>query len=53
VSVPVFAIGGITPDRVAAVRAAGPHGVAVISAILAAERPAEATKQFIEILGGA
>lgn len=53
VSVPVFAIGGITPDRVAAVRAAGAHGVAVISAILAAERPGEATKRFIEALGGA
>jgi len=53
VSIPVLAIGGITPDRVAAVRAAGADGVAVISAILAAERPAEATKQFIEILGGA
>jgi len=53
VSVPVFAIGGITPDRGAAVRAAGAHGVAVISAILAAERPGEATKRFIEVLGSA
>ena len=53
VSVPVFAIGGVTPDRVAAVRAAGAHGVAVISAILAAERPGEATKRFIEVLGSA
>ena len=53
VSVPVFAIGGITPDRVAAVRVAGVHGVAVISAILGAERPAEATKRFIEALGSA
>ena len=51
VSVPVFAIGGIRPERVAAARAAGAHGVAVISAILAAERPANATKQFIEALG--
>lgn len=53
VSVPVFAIGGITPDRVAAVRVAGVHGVAVISAILGAERSAEATKRFIEALGSA
>lgn len=52
VSVPVFAIGGITPDRVAAIRAAGAHGVAVISAILTAERPGEATKRFVEALGG-
>ncbi|MBI4588100.1 MAG: thiamine phosphate synthase [Candidatus Rokubacteria bacterium] len=53
VSVPVFAIGGIIPDRVAAVLATGAHGVAVISAILAAERPSESTKQFIEALGSA
>ncbi|MBI3031728.1 MAG: thiamine phosphate synthase [Candidatus Rokubacteria bacterium] len=53
VSVPVFAIGGITADRVAAVRAAGAHGVAVISAIFGAERAGEATKQFIEVLGSA
>ena len=53
VSARVFAIGGITADRVAAVRAAGAHGVAVISAILGAGRPAEATKAFIEALGSA
>lgn len=53
VTIPVFAIGGITAERLAAVRAAGAHGVAVISAILAAERPAEATKAFLDILGSA
>ena len=53
VSVPVFAIGGVTGERVADVRAAGAHGVAVIAAILAAECPGEATKQFIEALGSA
>lgn len=53
VAVPVFAIGGITAERVAEVRAAGAHGVAVISAILPAERPGEATKKFLEALGGA
>ena len=51
VNVPVFGIGGITPKRVADVRAAGAHGVALISAILAAERPGEATKAFLEALG--
>jgi len=51
VRIPVFAIGGITPERVPAVREAGAHGVAVISAILGAERPGEATKQLIEALG--
>ena len=53
VSVPVLAIGGVTADRVAAVRAAGAHGVAVISAILTAEVPGDATKRFIEALGSA
>lgn len=51
VAIPVFAIGGITPDRVAAVRATGALGVAVISAILAAERPSDATKAFLDVLG--
>jgi thiamine-phosphate pyrophosphorylase len=53
VNIPVFAIGGITPTRVADVRARGAHGVAVISAILTAERPGEATKAFVEALGSA
>ncbi len=53
VTIPVFAIGGITPDRVNAVRAAGAHGVAVISAVLSAERPGDATKAFLDVLAGA
>ena len=52
-SIPVFAIGGITPERVAEVRAAGAQGVAVISAILAADRPGEAAKAFLDALGNA
>lgn len=50
VGVPVIAIGGITPERVAAVRAAGAAGVAVISAILEADSPAGATSRFLEQL---
>jgi thiamine-phosphate pyrophosphorylase len=50
---PVLAIGGITPARVAEVLGHGAAGVAVISAILGAERPAEATKTFLEALGRA
>jgi thiamine-phosphate pyrophosphorylase len=50
VPIPVIAIGGITPERVAEVRAAGAHGVAAISAILAAESPAEATRRFLDAL---
>jgi thiamine-phosphate pyrophosphorylase len=50
VRVPVVAIGGITPDRVADVRRAGARGVAVISAILFADDPGAATKRFLDQL---
>ncbi|MFQ5897047.1 MAG: thiamine phosphate synthase [Candidatus Methylomirabilia bacterium] len=53
VRLPVFAIGGITPERVRAIALTGAHGVAVISAILDAEQPARATKAFIDALGSA
>lgn len=46
VDVPVVAIGGVTPEDVAAVRAAGAHGVAVISAVLDHPDPAEMTRRF-------
>jgi thiamine-phosphate pyrophosphorylase len=52
VRIPVVAIGGITPERVGEVRAAGAHGVAAISAILADESPASATRRFLEALDG-
>jgi thiamine-phosphate pyrophosphorylase len=50
---PVLAVGGITPARVREVLDAGARGVAVISAIVAAERPADATKAFLDELGRA
>ena len=50
VGIPVVAIGGITPERVAAVREAGAAGVAAISAILDTASPAAATKRFLEAL---
>jgi thiamine-phosphate pyrophosphorylase len=51
VDLPVIAIGGITPERVAAGRRAGADGVAVISAILAADDPAAVTRRFLDALG--
>ena len=50
VRIPVVAIGGITPERVAEVRASGARGVGAISAILAADSPAEATRTFLKAL---
>lgn len=46
-AVPVLAIGGIDRETVAAVRATGAHGMAVIRAILAAADPAEATRALV------
>lgn len=46
VSLPFFAIGGIGPDNVADVRAAGGRRVAVSGAVLTAEDPARAVTQL-------
>jgi thiamine-phosphate pyrophosphorylase len=50
VRIPVLAIGGVTVERVREVRDAGAAGVAVISAILGAGSPADATKRFLHAL---
>jgi thiamine-phosphate pyrophosphorylase len=50
VRAPVIAIGGVTPERVREVLDAGAAGVGVITAILAAPSPADATKRFLEAL---
>ncbi|XTI72142.1 Nudix family hydrolase [Acidithiobacillus sp. AC3] len=47
-AVPVIALGGMTPERVAAARAAGASGIAVLSGILEAEDPASATRAFLD-----
>ena len=48
--VPVFAIGGLTPERVGSVQAAGAHGVAVRSGILGAPDPARAAQELLSAL---
>lgn len=53
VSIPVFAIGGISVARVAEVRRAGAFGVAVISALLAAPDCAVETRRFLQALAPA
>ncbi len=50
VSIPVFALGGITLDRVEEVRQRGAFGVAVVSAILGAYDIDEETKKFVRLL---
>lgn len=49
---PVFAIGGITVDRVESVCRCGARGVAVISAILEADDPRAAASALRAALGG-
>jgi thiamine-phosphate diphosphorylase len=49
-SLPVIAIGGITPERVPEVLRAGAWGVAVLSGILRDAQPAEAARRYREAL---
>ena len=50
VSVPVFALGGITPGRVAECLQAGAFGVAVMSGVMRAEGAAVQAKRYLESL---
>jgi thiamine-phosphate pyrophosphorylase len=47
---PVYAIGGLTPERVPSVLGAGAYGVAVRSAILSAPDPQRAARAFAAVL---
>ena len=45
--VPVYALGGITPERASPCRASGASGVAVMSGILAAADPGKAVRSYL------
>lgn len=47
ISVPVFAIGGITPERLGEIDNSGADGVALISAILGSENIRKTTERFL------
>jgi thiamine-phosphate pyrophosphorylase len=49
-ALPVIAIGGVTPDLVPALHAAGAHGVAVVSAVSAASDPLAVLRRFARAL---
>ena len=51
VSIPVVAIGGISSANLMELRGSGVDGVAVVSAIFAAENPGRATAQLLELAG--
>ena len=51
-SLPLIALGRITPERVGKCLAAGAAGVAAISAVWNAEHPVQALEKFRDALGG-
>ena len=53
VDIPVFALGGVTPERVSECVAAGAHGVAVIGAIMESIDVVATVERFKDALGGA
>jgi thiamine-phosphate pyrophosphorylase len=48
--IPVFALGGIKPDTIRTVLSRGAHGIALISAILAADDPEAAAREMLALL---
>jgi thiamine-phosphate pyrophosphorylase len=48
---PIVAIGGLTPANSAPVLAAGAQGLAIVSAIVAADDPQAATQDFAKLFG--
>jgi len=52
IAIPLYAIGGINCDNIAAVRSAGARGVAMISAIVSARNPRAAAASMISVFRG-
>ena len=50
ISIPVYAIGGIKPENIGAVKSSGARGAALISAVMAAEKPREAAREILRRL---
>jgi thiamine-phosphate pyrophosphorylase len=50
VAIPVFALGGVKHSSVAEVLSAGAHGVALISAIMAAPNPTVETETLLRTI---
>jgi thiamine-phosphate pyrophosphorylase len=48
--IPVFALGGINRDNAPQTIAAGAHGIALISAVMAAENPREEARALLSLL---
>ena len=50
VDLPVYALGGVTPDNAPICMRAGAHGVAVVGGILGADSAFEATRHYLDAL---
>ena len=50
VNIPVFALGGVTPERVSECRDAGAYGVAVMSGVMSPENGAQQAKAYLRRL---
>lgn len=50
---PIFALGGLAPERVAPCLRAGAHGIAVLSGILRADDPSVAAHRYLDVLTNA